>query len=64
MFGRTEQRQCGGDEEPDFGPGLPEAAGGPAPPFQPERKLSNAALRRELWRDNQQQSVEDQGPML
>ena len=25
-----------------------------------ERKMSNAALRRELWRDNQQQSVDDQ----
>lgn len=60
MFGRTEHRHCGGDgDDPDFGPGLPEAAGGPVPPFQHERKLSNAALRRELWRDNQQQSVED-----
>lgn len=56
MFGRTEHPH---EQEADFGPGLPEAAGGPAPPFQPERKLSNAALRRELWRDNQQQSVED-----
>jgi hypothetical protein len=58
MFGGPEHRQCGGDE-PDFGTGLPEATGGPAPPYQPVRKLSNAALRRELWRDNPQQSVED-----
>ena len=62
MFGRTEHDQCGGDDElAEAGPGLPEATGdSPLPQhYQPERKLSNAALRRELWRDNQQQSVED-----
>ena len=63
MFGRTEHDQCGGDRdqerEDESGPGLPEDASGPMPPYRHERKLSNAALRRELWRDNQQQSVED-----
>jgi hypothetical protein len=57
MFGRPEHPP---QDDQDFGTGLPEATGGPVPPYQPERKLSNAALRRELWRDNQQQSVEDQ----
>lgn len=59
MFGRTEQHfagsgSSGGDEQ--------EASTTPAGPGNPEglgRKQSNAALRRELWRDNQQQSVED-----
>ena len=70
MFGRTEHNP---PPPPDRGPGPnsvpPPAAHQSQPRAGPveavkqhnpvERKLSSAALRRELWRDNQQQSVEE-----
>lgn len=71
MFGRTEHNPP--PPPPDRGPGPtsvpPPAAhqsqrrAGPVDAVKQhipvERKLSSAALRRELWRDNQQQSVEE-----
>ena len=57
MFGRTEQQPqqvsgAGTGNTTRAGPTMMSTAG---------RKLSSAALRRELWRDNPQQSLEDQG---
>ena len=66
MFGRTEQ---GNMEQGSAGQDLPAAAGKaasnsqssrPCPGPGLDRKMSSAQLRRELWRDNQQQSVTDQ----
>jgi len=59
MFGGTEQRlplypgRGRGDEASDAD------ADAPASPRPSERTPSRAALRRELWRDNPQQSVEE-----
>ena len=68
MFGRTEHNPP--PPPPDRGPGVPppiahqsQRRAGPVEAVKQhnpvERKLSSAALRRELWRDNQQQSVEE-----
>ena len=65
MFGRTEQQDYTtasslAEDESSGGAGLAEMVNRAGPPTAPgQRKPSSAALRRELWRDNQQQSVED-----
>ena len=58
MFGRTEQQPQ--QDSSGAGTGNPTRAG-PTMMSSAGRKLSSAALRRELWRDNPQQSLEDQG---
>lgn len=56
MFGRTEHHDNEAtNESPAADTRLPRAA--PTMMSSAGRKMSNAALRRELWRDNQQQSI-------
>ena len=45
MFGRTEHRQCGGDEEPDFGPGRSCRRPSAAIPARAEAEQRCAAAR-------------------
>ena len=63
MFGRTEQQQP--PSEPPSGSATAGIVGGPGSRSGPTmmstagRKLSSAALRRELWRETPQQPLED-----